>query len=45
MKDKKWFQILKKIVLFILPVVIKNQKGIKGTANEGKIDEIFKPLD
>lgn len=45
MKEKKWFQILKKVVLFILPMVLKNQKGIKGTKNEDVVDkasDIFK---
>ena len=40
----KWWQILKKIAVFILPMVIKNQKGIKGTPNENKVDKAFENL-
>lgn len=40
----KWWQVLKKIALFVLPMVIKNQKGIKGTPNENKVDKAFENL-
>jgi len=40
----QWLQVLKKIALFVLPMIIKNQKGIKGTPNENKVDEAFKNL-
>lgn len=47
-KPKKGFwQIVKRVVLFVLPMVIKNQKGIKGTKNENVVDtaaEIIKEL-
>lgn len=45
MKKRGFWNILKQVVLFILPMIIKNQKGIKGTINEKKVDdaaEIFK---
>lgn len=42
---KKFWQVLKKIALFILPMVLKNQKGIKGTPNENKVDKATEILD
>ncbi len=39
-KKKRFWQIAKRILLFIFPMVVKNQKGIKGTKNEKIIDDI-----
>ena len=41
----KWWEILKKIALFVLPIVLKNQKGIKGTPNENKVDKAVEIID
>lgn len=38
MKKKWWLRIL----IYIASLVIKNQKGIKGTDNEKIVDEIVK---
>jgi len=43
-KSKIW-QIAKRILLFIVPMIIKNQKGIKGTKNEEVVDDIKKELE
>jgi hypothetical protein len=47
-KPKKAFwRIVKNVVLFVLPIIVKNQKGIKGTKNEKVVDtaaEIIKEL-
>ena len=40
MKDKKPFwQILKTALLFVLPMIINNQKGVKGTKNEKTVND------
>lgn len=39
-----WWQILKKIAVFVVPMIMKNQKGIKGTPNENKVDKAFENL-
>ena len=46
MKPKKTFfkTIVGKILLFIAPMIIKNQKGIKGTPNADKVDKVFDQL-
>jgi hypothetical protein len=44
MKKKSFWQIVKKVALFILPMVIKNQKGIKNTPNADRIDDVFKNI-
>ena len=46
MKTKKPFfkTIVGKILLFIAPMIIKNQKGIKGTPNADKVDNVFDRL-
>lgn len=41
----KWWQIVKKIALFIAPMILKNQKGIKGTPNENKVDKAFEEIE
>ena len=46
MKPKKQFfkTIVGRILLFIAPMIIKNQKGIKGTPNAEKVDKVFDQL-
>ena len=46
MKPKKPFfkTIVGKILLFIAPMIIKNQKKIKGTNNEKIVDDIFENI-
>ena len=46
MKPKKTFNetVLGRILLFIAPMIIKNQKGIKGTPNADKVDKVFDQL-
>ena len=40
MKDKKPFwQIIKTVLLFGLPLILNNQKGIKGTKNEKTVND------
>jgi hypothetical protein len=41
---KRFWKIFEKIAVFLLPMIIKNQKGIKGTPNEKKVDDAFKNL-
>lgn len=40
MKEKKPFfkTVVGRILLFVLPMILKNQKGIKGTKNEDVVD-------
>jgi len=46
MKNKKGFwKFVKDVVFTILPFVIKNQKGIKGTKNEQIVDDIKDKLN
>ena len=33
-----------RILLFIVPMIVKNQKGIKGTHNADKVDKVFDQL-
>ena len=33
-----------RILLFIVPMIVKNQKGIKGTPNADKVDNVFDQL-
>ena len=42
MKPKKRFfdTVVGRILLTILPMIIKNQKGIKGTDNAKKVDDV-----
>lgn len=42
MKPKKKFfdTVIGKILLTILPMIIKNQKGIKGTDKAQKVDDV-----
>jgi len=42
MKQKKRFfeTVVGKILLTILPMIIKNQKGIKGTDKAQKVDDV-----
>lgn len=40
-KDKWWKIALKEVAKFAIGLIIKNQKGIKGTANEEKIDNVL----
>jgi hypothetical protein len=42
MKQKKRFPdtVVGKILLTILPMIIKNQKGIKGTDKARKVDDV-----
>jgi hypothetical protein len=42
MKQKKRFSetVVGKILLTILPMIVKNQKGIKGTDKAQKVDEV-----
>jgi len=37
---KPFWQWVKTIVLFGLPLILKNQKGIKGTKNEKVVDDV-----
>lgn len=38
MKKEKWWV---RVLLFIVPMIIKNQKNIKGTKNEDIVDKII----
>ncbi len=40
MKKKRFWQIVKSVLLFVVPAILKNQKGIKNTRNEQKVDEV-----
>lgn len=40
-KKKFWKRLLEKAAIFALGLVIKNQKGIKGTPNEQKVDDLL----
>lgn len=42
---KKWWQIVKSILLFVGKLVINNQKGFKGTENTKKVDQAAEILD
>ena len=43
--NKPFFKtIVGKILLFIAPMIIKNQNGIKGTPNADKVDKVFDQL-
>jgi hypothetical protein len=42
-KNNVW-GFVKKALIFILPMILKNQKGIKGTNNEGLIDDVSNSL-
>jgi hypothetical protein len=46
MKPKKRFfdTVVGKILLTILPMIIKNQKGIKGTDKAQKVDDVAELL-
>ena len=46
MKSKKPFfeTVVGRILLFIAPMIINNQKGIKGTPNADKVDKVFDQL-
>lgn len=46
MKPKKPFlkTVVGRILLFIVPMIVKNQKGIKGTPNADKVDKVFDQL-
>ena len=46
MKPKKPFfkTVVGRILLFIAPMIVKNQKGIKGTPNADKVDKVFDQL-
>ena len=41
MKNKFWKRLLEKAVVFALGLIVKNQKGIKGTPNEQKVDDLL----
>ena len=41
-KQKFWKRLLEKVVIFGIGLVIKNQKGIKGTPNEQRVDDLLK---
>lgn len=41
MKKPFFKTVVGRILLFIAPMIIKNQKGIKGTTNADKIDQVF----
>ena len=38
-KKKAFWNILKKVGLFFIPLILKNQRGIKGTDNEKVVDK------
>jgi hypothetical protein len=42
MKKSFWKKLLEKVVIFGIGLIVKNQKGIKGTPNEQKIDDLLK---
>ena len=42
MKNKFWKRLLEKAVVFALGLIVKNQKGIKGTPNEQRVDDLLK---
>ncbi len=46
MKKKFWEttvgKILKNVTIIAIGMIIKNQKGIKNTPNEQKVDDVFK---
>ena len=39
-----WLKLLERVVIFGLGLIIKNQKGIKGTPNETKVDKVLDNL-
>lgn len=41
MKNKFWKRLLEKAVVFALGLIVKNQKGIKGTPNEQRVDDLL----
>jgi hypothetical protein len=44
-KKKFWQKLLGKAAIFALGLILKNQKNIKGTPNEQKVDEAFEEID
>ena len=44
MKKPFFKTIVGRILLFIAPMIIKNQKKIKGTNNADKVDNVFDQL-
>ena len=38
-KKKGFWNVLKKVGLFLIPLILKNQKGIKGTDSEKVVDK------
>lgn len=46
MKERKPFfkTVVGRILLFVGSMIIKNQKGIKGTPNADKVDEVINRL-
>ncbi len=38
MKKPFWKTVVGRIILFVVPMILKNQKGIKGTKNEDVVD-------
>ena len=41
MKKPFFKTVVGRILLFIAPMIVKNQKGIKGTPNVDKVDKVF----
>ena len=41
MKKPFFKTVVGRILLFIVPMIVKNQKGIKGTPNVDKVDKVF----
>ena len=44
MKKQIFKTVVGRILLFIVPMIVKNQKGIKGTPNADKVDKVFDQL-
>jgi hypothetical protein len=44
MEKRFWSRLLEKAIVFCIGLVVKNQKGVKGTPNEQKVDEVLKDL-
>jgi len=44
MEKRFWKRLLEKAIIFGLGLIVKNQKGVKGTPNEQKVDEVLKDL-
>ena len=44
MKKPFFKTVVGRILLFIVPMIVKNQKGVKCTPNADKVDKVFDQL-